>query len=63
MGDKAFNIVKSPKYGGYQHVHASMVCIFFDRKSSDGAMKSEIMPNQQLAEELHKTIIRKSESN
>ena len=40
-----------------------MVCIFFDRKSSDGAMKSEVMPNQQLAEELHKTIIRKSESN
>ena len=30
----------------------------FDIKSSGGAVKSEIMSNQQLAKELHKTIIR-----
>ena len=35
---------------------------FYDEKSSDGAVKSEIMPNQQLAKELHKPIIRKSET-
>ena len=42
---------------------------FFDRKSSEGAVtrankytiKSEIMPNQQLAQGLHKAIIRKCE--
>ena len=37
---------------------------FFDKKScgsnsSGGAVKSEIMSNQELAEELHKPIIRK----
>ena len=34
---------------------------FFDVKSSGGVVKSEIMPNQQLAEELLKPIIRKFE--
>ena len=32
---------------------------FFDEKSTGGAVKSEIMPNQQLAEELLKPSIRK----
>ena len=31
------------------------------KKSSRGAVKSEIMPNQELAEELHKARIRKFE--
>ena len=31
------------------------------KKSSRGAVKSEIMPNQELAEELHKPRIRKFE--
>ena len=34
---------------------------FFDEKSTSGAVKSEIMPNQQLAEELLKPVIRKFE--
>ena len=38
-----------------------MVYKFFDKKSSDGVAKIEIMPNQQLAEELHKPIVRKFE--
>ena len=38
-----------------------MVYKFFDKKSSDGVVKIEIMPNQQLAEELHKPIVRKFE--
>ena len=37
--DKAFNIAKNPKYDGYQHRVASMVCTFFDKKSSGGAAK------------------------
>ena len=35
---------------------------FYGEKSSGGAVKSEIMPNQQLAKELHKPIIRKFET-
>ena len=38
-----------------------MVWKIFDNKTSDGAIKSETMPNQELAEELHKLIIRKFE--
>ena len=38
-----------------------MVYKFFDKKSSGGVVKIEIMPNQQLAEELHKPIVRKFE--
>ena len=33
----------------------------FDKKSSGSGVKSEIMSNQQLSEELHKVIIRKFE--
>ena len=29
LSDKVFNIAKNPKYEGYQHGHASMVCKFF----------------------------------
>ena len=63
---KAFNIAKNLKYNGYQCGLASMVYKFFDKKSSggntsSGAIKSEFMSNQQLAEELHKPILRKFE--
>ena len=33
LRDKAFNIAKNPKYDGYQHGLASMVCRFFDKKN------------------------------
>ena len=39
----------------------SMVYKFFNKKTSGSAVKSEIMQNQQLAQELHKPIIRKFE--
>ena len=64
---KAFNIVKNPKYDGYQRGLASMVYKFFDKKSASLAHKSaagsgvannEIKQNLQLAEELHEPIIR-----
>ena len=35
--------------------------IFFDKTSAGSGVKSEIVPNQELAEELHKPIIRKCE--
>ena len=34
LPDKAFNIVKNPKYDGYQRVLASMVYETFDKKTS-----------------------------
>ena len=70
----AFNIGKNPKYDGYQRGLASMVYKFFDKKSASLTNKSvsgsgidnnnnnnnnEIKQNLQLAEELHKPIIRK----
>ena len=39
-----------------------MVYKFFDKKSSGNGARSEIIPKQQLAEELHKPIIRKIEN-
>ena len=57
--DKAFNIAKDPKYDGYQSGLASMVYRFFDRKPKGSGIKNEIKQNEQLAEELHKPIIRK----
>ena len=66
LRDKAFNIAKDPKYAGYQRGLASMVYKFFDKKTkgsgvtlaNKSAIKS-IPQNEQLAEELHKPIIRK----
>ena len=59
MHGKAFNIPKSPKYGGYQRGLASMVYKFFGKNTSSGAVKNEDMSNKELAEELHKQMIRK----
>ena len=59
LRDKAFDIAKNPKYGGYQMGFGSMAYTVFDKKSSEtntsairakefagGAAKSEIMANQ-----------------
>ena len=60
LGDKAFNIAKNPKYDGCQRGLASMVDKFFDKKSKgSGIANNKIKQNLQLAEELHKPIIRK----
>ena len=63
LRDKAFNIAKNPKYDGYQRGLASMVYKFFDKKSSGSgvAVNNLIKHNIQLADELHKPIIRKFE--
>ena len=59
LRDKTFNIVKNPKYDGYQRGLASMVYKFFDKKSKGGGVNIPLEFNKQLAKELNKPIIRK----
>ena len=63
LRDKAFKIASDPKYDGYQRGLASMIYKFFDKKSAslNKSSGSGIVnePNYQLANELHKPIIRK----
>ena len=60
LKNKAFDIAKDPKYDGYQRGLASMLYQFFDSKVS-GIGEKLIPENEQLANELHKPIIRKFE--
>ena len=55
LHDKAFN----PKYDGYQRGLASMVYKFFGKGTSGSGIKNENTLNKELAEDLHKPIIRK----
>ena len=48
--------MSNPKYDGYQRGLTSMIYKFFDKKSSGSGIASET--NYQLANELHKTIIK-----
>ena len=48
----------NPKYNGYQCGLASMVYKLFDKKSSGNRNKNENISKKELAEELHKPIIR-----
>ena len=59
LRDEGLNIGKTLKYSGYQRSLASMVYKCFDKKTAGGAAKNENMSNKELAEELHKPIIRK----
>ena len=59
LHDKAFNIAKNLKYDGYQKRLSSMVYKLYDKKTSGSSINNENMSDQQLAEELHKPIIRK----
>ena len=68
LRDKAFEIRSNPEYDGYQRGLSSMIFKFYDKKYAAGSgvatltNKSAIksMSNQlQLADELHKPIIRK----
>ena len=61
LRDKAFNIAKNPKYDRCQRGLASMIYKFFDKKASGGTAKDEIMSSKELAEELHKPVIKKFE--
>ena len=57
LKDKAFRIASNPKYDGYERGLASTVYKISDKKSSGSGIVNE--PNYQLANELHKPIIRK----
>ena len=53
---ETFKIVRDPKYDGCQRGPASMVYKFFHKKSCKCGVDAE--PNYQLADELHRQIIR-----
>ena len=61
LRDKAFKIAKNPKYDGYQRGLASIVYRYFDKraKGSDVNMQANNESPLDLAEDLHKAIIRK----
>ena len=56
LSNKAFNIVKTPKYDRYQRGIASMIYKFFDKKS-EGSGVNMHANNEKVAEELHKPIV------
>ena len=57
LKDKGFKIANIPNYDSYQRGLASMVYKFFGKKSKGSGINES---NYQLANELHKPIIRKS---
>ena len=67
LRDKLFNFAKNLKYDGYQRSLASTVYKFFDKKSvgssvttlaNKSTFNNEIKQNVQLANQLHKLIIK-----
>ena len=54
MKDAAYEMAGNHGYDGYQRALASMVYTSFDKKTGSG-----ISVNEQLAEELHKPVIKK----
>ena len=67
LHDKTFSVGKIPKYDGYNRCLASVVYKFVAKRSGSLAdtsvpgkgVKSKIIPNQQLAKDLYKSVIRK----
>ena len=59
LREKVFNIAKNPEYDECQCGLVSMFSKFFDKKISGSVIKNENISNRQLAEELHKLVIRK----
>ena len=55
LKNKVLKIASNPKHNGYERGLASMDYKFFDKKSKGAGLKE----NQQLADKLHKPIIRK----
>ena len=58
LRDKAYKIAKDPKHYGSQRGLASLLYKCFDKKTKGSGVNS-ISYNKQLANELHKPIIRK----
>ena len=62
LRNRAFNIAKDQKYDGYQRGLVSMIYKSFDKKSEGSGVNTKLASqNQQLAEELHKLIMKKFE--
>ena len=61
LKDGAFAIANNPKYDEYQRGLALIAYKFFDKKSKGSGIENEIEQNLQLANEIHKPIIRKFE--
>ena len=61
LKDRAFAIANNPKYDEYQRGLALIAYKFFDKKSKGSGIENEIEQNLQLANEIHKPIIRKFE--
>ena len=66
LKDKAYDIASNPEYDGYQRGLASMVYKFFDKKSMGSGIKKDTIKSSSLersslilADELHKTVIKK----
>ena len=62
LRNKAFKIARDQRYDGYQRGLASMVFEFFDKKSQGSVHSLQVATNNeniQLADELHKPIIKK----
>ena len=57
MLDKTINIAKNPNYDRYQRGLSSMVYIFLQKISGNG-IENHNISNKELAEELHKLLIR-----
>ena len=60
LRDKAFQIMSDTKYDGYQRRLASMVFKFFVKKSTGSGVATKYVPNNQLANELHKELFKNS---
>ena len=54
LTDRAYETARNHKYHGYQRALASMIYKIFDEKTG-----SEVSVNEELAEELHKPVIKK----
>ena len=58
LRDRKFNIAKDPKYDGYQRGLTSIVYKFLIKKLLVLVLKTKIVLNTELEEELHKPIIK-----
>ena len=60
LRDKTCNIADNLSHlNGYEGALATLVYKFFDKKTKGAGIRNEIKENEQLANELHKPIIRK----
>ena len=60
LRDKAYNIANSlSRHNGSERTLATFIYKFFDKKTKETGIKNEIKEHQQLANEVHKPILRK----